>query len=97
MIRIQAGIETYKDKERLVRLTPLDNKVDLGRNTEDLLCTLFMIADGQDMQPGDGEFDVKLDDKALKKLPWIWQILGTNATKLKESKSNIFIRIQRGN
>jgi len=59
-IRIQAGVEAYRNGARVVRLTPIDQAAAVPAVAAETLLLLVGIVDMRDLQPGDGEVDVQL-------------------------------------
>lgn len=89
-LKIQVGVESYKDNRRLVRLTPLDRTVEVDDLVATVLTSLVGIVDAGDIQRGDGEIDVPLDKVAAdleKLLPGNYEWL--------PGEENLFVRIKR--
>lgn len=59
-LRIQAGVETYRTGRRVMRMTPLDQTLEVQPMVADTFMLLSSIADTRDLQPGDGEVDVPI-------------------------------------
>ena len=86
-LKIQIGVEA---KGALpVRLTPIDQVVDLPDGIESLIAGLVLMADGKDFQPGDGELDLPLNDQ-LKKIIG----LSPDLAKLLPKDANAFIKVK---
>jgi hypothetical protein len=86
-LRIQAGVESFKDGVRIIRFTPLDEKVDVAQLVGELLIALATALDHKDFQPGDGELDIPLRELP----PSIRNNLGAFAVP----QGNAFVRISR--
>jgi hypothetical protein len=86
-LKIQIGVEAKGTLP--VRLTPIDQVVDLPDGIESLIAGLVLMADGKDIQPGDGELDLPLNDQ-LKKIIG----LSPDLAKLLPKDANAFIKVQ---
>lgn len=89
-LKIQVGVESYKDNRRLVRLTPLDRTVEVDDLVATVLTSLVGIVDAGDSQRGDGEIDVPLDKMAAD----LEKLLPGNYEWLPGTES-LFVRIKR--
>jgi len=87
-LKIQIGVEAKGTLP--VRLTPIDQVLpDLPDGIESLIAGLVLMADGKDIQPGDGELDLPLNDQ-LKKIIG----LSPDLAKLLPKDANAFIKVQ---
>jgi hypothetical protein len=86
-LKIQIGVEAKGTLP--VRLTPIDQVVDLPDGIEQLIAGLVLAADGKDFQPGDGELDLPLTGK-LKELIG----LSPDLAKLLPKDANAFIKVK---
>jgi hypothetical protein len=100
-IRIKLGVE-HLDRSgmkpvRKVRLTPVDETVDASDQVGTILLLLAGVADQNDIEPGDGEFDLHLMagkdvPEWLRKSPFFAKNMQIIAPFLKEDW-NLFIRL----
>lgn len=69
-LKLQFGIERFVEGATKpdVRLTPVDQIVDLPDAIEGIILLMIMSVDANDVQPGDGEADFKISPKMLKQL-----------------------------
>lgn len=86
-LRFQAGVESFKDGVRTIRLTPLDQRHEMHEMVGEVLLSLAAWIDRKDFQPGDGELDIPLKELP----PSIRNNLGAFAVP----KGNAFVRISR--
>lgn len=86
-LRIQAGVESFKDGVRTIRFTPLDEKIDVPSMVGEVLFALATSLDHKDFQPGDGELDIP-----LRELP---SSIRNNLGAFAVPKGNAFVRISR--
>lgn len=94
-IKIQVGIEIVPDpskpEERDVRLTPLDETLEVDSNIAQILLLVRNGFDAVDKQPGDNEIDIPLNLDAEKIRP-IAQLKPFVEMLGDIEKANIFIR-----
>lgn len=87
-LKLQIGVES-EDGLVPVRFTPIDQVIDLPDGIESLIAGLVLAADGKDIDPGDGELDLPLND-SLKKLIG----LSPDLAKLLPADANAFIKVK---
>ena len=86
-LRFQAGVESFKDNVRTIRITPLDQQLEVPPMVGELLLAVAASMDSRDFQPGDGELDIP-----LKELPAsVKSALGSFVVP----KGNAFVRVSR--
>jgi hypothetical protein len=61
-LRIQIGAERISGSRRVVRMTPVDKTVRADDDVADVVLLVVGVADAFDIQPGDGELDVRLGE-----------------------------------
>lgn len=89
MAHIQIGVEVVKDGKRTVRVTPIDSTFAIADGAWVIIKAFFGLIDSTDIQPGDGEVDIKLTPKLLEALE-----KAVPAIKLLElpKDANLFLR-----
>lgn len=103
-LQVQIGAEAFDSAgKRLVRLTPVDRKLDVSSELGQILLLVAGIADANDSQPGDGEIDVSLARLTPSVTKLLDQLGATAALRLvteglaatvKGAKPNAFIRLR---
>lgn len=99
-IRIQMGLEIIDGGRRKVKLTPVDHTHDIHEAVAQALLLIVGVADMSDLEPGDGEVDVRLGElKVLAKgvtLPGLVRDVVQYAQRAGiTGRANVFIRIRR--
>lgn len=99
-LRIQAGLEVTNGPVRKVRMTPLDVTESVPQTVADLLLLVSQVADLSDLQPGDGEVDLRIGElNALAKnvnAPQVVRTVANHADKMGlAGTSSVFFRIRR--
>lgn len=103
-LQVQIGAEAFDGAgKRLVRLTPVDRKLDVSSEVGQLLLVVAGLADASDIQPGDGEIDVSLA-RLTPSITKLLDQLGAGASlrlvreslaaAVKGAKTNVFIRLR---
>jgi len=99
-LRIQAGLETFSGPVRKVRMTPLDITQDVPPQVADLLLLVCQVADMNDIQPGDGELDLRIGElnqltKHVNAPALVRQVAAYAETMGVSGNSNLFFRVRR--
>lgn len=88
-MKLQVGYERYDKKERVVRVTPVDYKLD--EITGFFLTNILSQLDKKDIQPNDGEYDIPVE--GMKHLPEFLKKYVPPSWHLGDKGENLFIRV----
>lgn len=99
-IRIQLGLQVGDSVTRKVRLTPVDQTLDVSDEVGQALLLVAGVADLADMQPGDGEVDIKLGQVnswtgGPSTPPMIRQVLQFADSAGISGDASVFVRVRR--
>jgi hypothetical protein len=86
-MNIQIGYEAPGEG---IRLTPIDQKLGIGKDAAAVVKILVLALDGRDEQPGDGEIDVPLSPSIVKQLKTKVPLVGA----LIPEDGNLFLRFK---
>lgn len=90
-MNIQIGYEHYENGEREIRLTPIDQHINISSEAAALVGVFVLAVDSKDIQPGDGEIDVAITPQIRDAVVHAVPKLGAFIPK----EGNIFFRLQK--